>query len=113
MITSMMILLNIFFKIKTLFIQSINGIKIIRFVQFGADQDCHCGAKGCRLKLGVKPNKSKFPSSDAALKIVACQVAINSPKVKAVLYGKDVCMSFFLYIKIQQYVLWFYNHLKN
>ncbi|XP_024961937.1 histone-lysine N-methyltransferase ASHH3 isoform X1 [Cynara cardunculus var. scolymus] len=60
-----------------------------QFVQFGADQDCHCGAVGCRRKLGVKPNKSKFPSSDAALKIVACQVAINSPKVKAVLSGKD------------------------
>lgn len=60
-----------------------------QFVQFGADQDCHCGAVGCRKKLGVKPNKSKFPSSDAALKIVACQVAINSPKVKALLYGKD------------------------
>ncbi|KAL4579606.1 hypothetical protein LXL04_015760 [Taraxacum kok-saghyz] len=41
---------------------------------FGADQDCHCGAKGCRQKLGAKPNKSKFPSSDAALKIVACQL---------------------------------------
>ncbi|KAL8260290.1 hypothetical protein R6Q59_028243 [Mikania micrantha] len=61
-----------------------------QFVQFGADQDCHCGAVGCRRKLGVKPNKSKFPSSDAALKMVACQVAINSPKVKAVLSGKDV-----------------------
>ncbi|KAL8246586.1 hypothetical protein R6Q59_007802 [Mikania micrantha] len=58
-----------------------------QFVQFGADQDCHCGAVGCRRKLGVKPNKSKFPSSDAALKMVACQVAINSPKVKAVLSG--------------------------
>lgn len=60
-----------------------------QFVQFGADQDCHCGAKGCRQKLGVKPNKSKFPSSDTALKMVACQVAINSPKVKALLSGKD------------------------
>ncbi|CAI9271921.1 unnamed protein product [Lactuca saligna] len=48
-----------------------------QFVQFGADQDCHCGAKGCRLKLGVKPNKSKFTSSDAALKIVACQAYKN------------------------------------
>ncbi|GKB19344.1 histone-lysine N-methyltransferase ASHH3-like protein isoform X1, partial [Tanacetum coccineum] len=60
-----------------------------QFVQFGADQDCHCGAVGCRRKLGVKPNKSKLSSSDAALKLVACQVAINSPKVKAVLSGKD------------------------
>ncbi|XP_076892187.1 histone-lysine N-methyltransferase ASHH3-like isoform X1 [Bidens hawaiensis] len=60
-----------------------------QFVQFGADQDCHCGAVGCRRKLGVKPNKSKPPSSDATLKMVACQVAINSPKLKAVLSGKD------------------------
>ncbi|KAK1410728.1 hypothetical protein QVD17_37267 [Tagetes erecta] len=60
-----------------------------QFVQFGADQDCHCGAVGCRRKLGVKPNKSKGPSSDATLKMVAYQVAINSPKVKAVLSGKD------------------------
>ncbi|PWA65768.1 AWS-like protein [Artemisia annua] len=61
------------------------------FVQFGADQDCHCGAAGCRRKLGVKPNnnKAKLFSSDAALKLVACQVAINSPKVKAVVSGKD------------------------
>lgn len=67
---------------------------ISRFVQFGADQDCHCGAADCRRKLGVKPNKSKFPSSDAALKMVACQVAINSPKV---------CMVVFMMIK--QYML--------
>ncbi|KAL4580153.1 hypothetical protein LXL04_016334 [Taraxacum kok-saghyz] len=63
-----------------------------QFVQFGADQDCHCGAKGCRQKLGAKPNKSKFPSSDAALKIVACQVAINSPKVKALLDKLGNCI---------------------
>lgn len=73
-------------------------------MQFGADQDCHCGAVDCRRKLGVKPNKSKFPSSDAALKIVACQVAINSPKVKAVVSDKDVCMVFLMII--EQYVLW-------
>ncbi|XP_068662721.1 histone-lysine N-methyltransferase ASHH3 isoform X2 [Aristolochia californica] len=34
-----------------------------RFVQFGADQDCHCGALGCRRKLGSKPSKPKdFPT---------------------------------------------------
>lgn len=60
-----------------------------RFVQFGADQDCHCGAAGCRRKLGVKPNK-KIPSSDVALKLVARQVAASSPKVKAILLGKNV-----------------------
>ncbi|XWS11505.1 hypothetical protein CRYUN_Cryun37aG0003800 [Craigia yunnanensis] len=61
-----------------------------QFVQFGADQDCHCGAAGCRQKLGVKPSKPKM-SSDAALKLVACQVAVSSPTLKAVLFGKDVC----------------------
>ncbi|KAL2507917.1 Histone-lysine N-methyltransferase ASHH3 [Forsythia ovata] len=61
-----------------------------QFVQFGADQDCFCGATGCRKKLGVKPNKVKMPSSDAALKIVACQVAANSPKVKEAQSGKHV-----------------------
>ena len=31
-------------------------------------------------------------SSDAALKLVACQVAVSSPKLKAMKPGKDVCM---------------------
>ncbi|KAL8489826.1 hypothetical protein ACS0TY_025155 [Phlomoides rotata] len=61
-----------------------------QFVQFGADQDCYCGAADCRKKLGVKPNKPKTPSSDAALKIVACQVAVNCPKAKAVESNKPV-----------------------
>ncbi|KAH7573407.1 hypothetical protein JRO89_XS03G0143500 [Xanthoceras sorbifolium] len=63
--------------------------KFSRFVQFGADQDCHCGAVGCRRKLGVKPGKPKM-SSDAALKLVACQVAVSSPKLKAMLSRKDI-----------------------
>ncbi|XP_061351702.1 histone-lysine N-methyltransferase ASHH3-like isoform X2 [Gastrolobium bilobum] len=46
-----------------------------QFVQFGADQDCHCGAVECRRKLGVRPTKPK--SSDAALKLVAYQVYQN------------------------------------
>ncbi|XP_041013792.1 histone-lysine N-methyltransferase ASHH3-like isoform X3 [Juglans microcarpa x Juglans regia] len=50
--------------------------KFSRLVQFGADQDCHCGAVGCRRKLGVKPTKPKI-SSDAALKLVAYQVYQN------------------------------------
>ncbi|MBA0868094.1 hypothetical protein Goshw_008694, partial [Gossypium schwendimanii] len=62
-----------------------------QFVQFGADQDCHCGAAGCRQKLGVKPSKSKM-SSDATLKLVACQVAVSSPTLKAVLFGNEVCV---------------------
>ncbi|XP_057766944.1 histone-lysine N-methyltransferase ASHH3 isoform X4 [Salvia miltiorrhiza] len=63
-----------------------------QFVQFGADQDCHCGATGCRKKLGVKPTKPKIPS-DAALKIVTCQVATNCPKLKAVVTNKPVYMN--------------------
>ncbi|XAR64522.1 Histone-lysine N-methyltransferase [Bertholletia excelsa] len=69
-----------------------------QFVQFGADQECYCGAAGCRQKLGVKPSKPKVPSSDAALKIVACQVAVTSPKVKAILSGNDVCHNGVLHI---------------
>ncbi|XP_054787041.1 histone-lysine N-methyltransferase ASHH3-like [Prosopis cineraria] len=47
-----------------------------QFVQFGADQDCHCGAVTCRRKLGVRPPKPKM-ASDAALKLVAYQVYQN------------------------------------
>ncbi|KAK9124884.1 hypothetical protein Scep_013730 [Stephania cephalantha] len=60
-----------------------------QFVQFGADQDCYCGALGCRQKLGAKPSKLKLSSSDAALKLVACEVAASSPKVKAILSGSN------------------------
>lgn len=61
-----------------------------QFVQFGADQDCHCGASGCRRKLGVRPSKPKM-LSEAALKVVACQVAVSSsPKFNALLARKDV-----------------------
>ncbi|KAF8402445.1 hypothetical protein HHK36_013401 [Tetracentron sinense] len=63
---------------------------ICMFVQFGADQNCYCGAVGCRQKLGVKPSKPKLSSSDAALKLVACQVAASSPKMQAILSGKDL-----------------------
>ncbi|KAJ8755146.1 hypothetical protein K2173_018944 [Erythroxylum novogranatense] len=61
-----------------------------QFVQFGADEVCHCGALGCRRKLGVKP-KPKV-SSDAALKLVAYQV-VSSSKLKAVMSGRDVCQN--------------------
>ncbi|XP_058184202.1 histone-lysine N-methyltransferase ASHH3 [Rhododendron vialii] len=74
-----------------------------QFVQFGADQDCHCGALGCRQKLGVKPSKPKVLSSDAALKIVACQVAALSPKVKAILSRKDVAEDGILDIGTSKY----------
>ncbi|KAL1341897.1 hypothetical protein HN51_028465 [Arachis hypogaea] len=47
-----------------------------QFVQFGADQDCHCGANMCRRKLGVKPTKPKT-SSDAALNLFGDQVYQN------------------------------------
>ncbi|GJU32810.1 hypothetical protein Tco_1176399 [Tanacetum coccineum] len=61
----------------------------IFFSNLSISQECHSGVVDYRRKLGVKPNKSKLSSSDATLKLVACQVAINSPKVKAVLFGKD------------------------
>lgn len=87
--------------------------KFGRFVQFGADQDCHCGALGCRQKLGVKPSKPKVLSSDAALKIVACQVAALSPKVKAILSRKDVCITAFwlmMYIAVFWLILMSMTH---
>lgn len=70
---------------------TLHSNKFSRFVQFGADQDCHCGAVGCRRKLGVKPNKPKI-SSDAALKLVARQVVVSSPNLKALFPRKDVCV---------------------
>ena len=85
----MSILRHFVFLFQNLYLVQSN--KFSRFVQFGADQDCHCGASGCRKKLGVKPSKPKM-SSDAALKLVACQVAVSSPKLKAMLSGKDVCI---------------------
>jgi histone-lysine N-methyltransferase SETD2 len=51
-----------------------------QFVQFGADQDCHCGAVGCRRKLGVKPSKPKI-ASDEAFNLVAHELAQTLPKV--------------------------------
>ncbi|KAF3684445.1 Histone-lysine N-methyltransferase ASHH3 [Capsicum annuum] len=59
-----------------------------QFVQFGADEECHCGAAECKQKLGSKPNKLKqlfldAAASDAALKLVASQVAAASTKEKA------------------------------
>ncbi|URD86077.1 Histone-lysine N-methyltransferase [Musa troglodytarum] len=59
-----------------------------QFVQFGADQDCYCGSLGCRKKLGNKPSKLKFSSSDTALQLVLCEIAASSPNSKALLYGK-------------------------
>ncbi|KAL5707442.1 [histone H3]-lysine(4) N-trimethyltransferase [Ranunculus cassubicifolius] len=55
-----------------------------QFVQFGADQDCFCGAASCRQKLGAKPSKPT-PSSDAALEVVVGEMATSSPKMKAIL----------------------------
>ncbi|CAN0890937.1 Probable galacturonosyltransferase 4 [Linum grandiflorum] len=40
-------------------------------------------------KLGVKPTKAKL-SSDAALHLVTCQVAVSSPRIKAILSGENV-----------------------
>lgn len=71
-----------------------------QFVQFGADQDCHCGAVGCRRKLGVKPSKPKM-CSEAALKLVACQVA---PKLEGVLSRNDVCQNGGLHAGNSRYI---------
>ncbi|KAK1257367.1 Histone-lysine N-methyltransferase ASHH3 [Acorus gramineus] len=65
-----------------------------QFVQFGADQNCHCGALGCRRKLGNKPGKLKF-SSDAALKLVVHELAASSPTMKGFLHRKNVCDTIF------------------
>ncbi|KAL5994576.1 hypothetical protein ACLOJK_024629 [Asimina triloba] len=50
------------------------------FVQFGADQDCYCGALGCRRKLGTKPSNLKRSSSDSSLKQDDWEVLVASPK---------------------------------
>ncbi|KAJ4826545.1 Histone-lysine N-methyltransferase ashh3 [Turnera subulata] len=68
-----------------------------QFVQFGADQDCHCGAIECRQKLGVKPSKPKV-SSDAVLKLVAPEMAVSSPKLKAIRSGQDVSLIAAIYM---------------
>ncbi|GAV67184.1 SET domain-containing protein [Cephalotus follicularis] len=66
-------------------------------------QDCHCGAAGCRQKLGVKPSKPKM-SSDAALKLVACNVAVSSPKLKEILSEKNVYQNGGMHIGSSQHV---------
>ncbi|KAJ4906488.1 Histone-lysine N-methyltransferase ASHH3 [Raphanus sativus] len=48
-----------------------------QFVQFGPDQDCHCGAISCRKKLGVKPKKPKL-ASDEVLNIVNSELGQTS-----------------------------------
>ncbi|ESQ44088.1 hypothetical protein EUTSA_v10006478mg [Eutrema salsugineum] len=50
-----------------------------QFVQFGADQDCYCGAVGCRKKLGAKPGKTKSTPSDKAVNLKACKVVTWKP----------------------------------
>ncbi|KAL0674600.1 hypothetical protein Bca4012_002581 [Brassica carinata] len=46
-----------------------------QFVPFGEDQDCHCGAIGCRKKLGVKPNKPKLVPDEETRNIVVSELA--------------------------------------
>nr|VDC63048.1 unnamed protein product [Brassica rapa] len=54
-----------------------------QFVQFGADQDCYCGAACCRKKLGAKACKAKSVPSDEAVNLTACEaVTWKPPKVK-------------------------------
>ncbi|CAB75815.1 putative protein [Arabidopsis thaliana] len=52
-----------------------------QFVQFGADQDCYCGAVCCRKKLGAKPCKTKNTTLEEAVKPVACKVTWKTPKL--------------------------------
>ncbi|PIA52930.1 hypothetical protein AQUCO_01000651v1 [Aquilegia coerulea] len=54
-----------------------------QFVQFGADQDCHCGALGCRQKLGAKASKPNL-SSDATLELVVCEMETSPARLKTI-----------------------------
>ncbi|XP_029148505.1 histone-lysine N-methyltransferase ASHH3 isoform X7 [Arachis hypogaea] len=73
-----------------------------RFVQFGADQDCHCGAVACRRKLGVQPTKPKMS--------VKCQVyqngglQIGSSQVFAQSKSLKVCIGEVIRIKHLEHV---------
>ncbi|XP_047317125.1 histone-lysine N-methyltransferase ASHH3 isoform X3 [Impatiens glandulifera] len=62
-----------------------------KFVQFGADQSCHCGAVSCRQKLGSKINKPKIPSSEETFKLVSAIVAArrSGKAAEASSSGKD------------------------
>ncbi|KAF3556908.1 hypothetical protein F2Q69_00014593 [Brassica cretica] len=44
-----------------------------QFVQLGADQDCYCGAVGCRKMLGAKASKAKNIPSNEAVNLTACK----------------------------------------
>ncbi|CAN7013330.1 unnamed protein product, partial [Brassica oleracea var. botrytis] len=44
-----------------------------QFVQLGADQDCYCGAVGCRKMLGANASKAKNIPSDEAVNLTACK----------------------------------------
>nr|XP_025656570.1 histone-lysine N-methyltransferase ASHH3 isoform X3 [Arachis hypogaea] len=74
-----------------------------RFVQFGADQDCHCGAVACRRKLGVQPTKPKMS--------VKCQVyqngglQIGSSQVFAQSKSLKVCIGEVIRIKHLEHIL--------
>ena len=48
-----------------------------RFIPFGQEQDCFCGASACRGKLGRKPSKQKL-SATMALEIVAREVLMST-----------------------------------
>lgn len=57
--------------------------KYSRLVQFGEDQDCHCGAVCCKKKLGAKTSKTKNILSDENVNLTACKaVTRKRPKVK-------------------------------
>lgn len=60
-----------------------------QLVQFGPDQDCHCGAVCCKKKLGAKASKTKNIPKDEDVNLTACKVVTRKrPKVKKT-RGKD------------------------
>ena len=36
------------------------SVLVYRFVQFGADQDCHCGSSNCRKMVGTSKSVNSF-----------------------------------------------------
>lgn len=56
-----------------------------RFVAFGSDQDCHCGAVCCKKKLGAKASKTNNIPSDEDVNLTACKVVTRKRrKVKQI-----------------------------
>ncbi|KAL0653029.1 hypothetical protein Bca4012_095720 [Brassica carinata] len=61
-----------------------------QFVQFGADQDCYCGAACCRKKLGAKACKAKSVPSDEAVNLTACKAVTWKPPKSSIYSSLDL-----------------------